>query len=173
MRITLLGASPAIWRVFQVRDCLLGDLHEYIQLAMGWECCHLHQFIIDGERYGPVSLDDLDEDSVSLSDRLPKSGKRVRWMYEYDFGDDWKHEVLFEGYPPVKSNTRYPVCLGGERACPLEDVGGIWGYAEFLESLADPEHEQHDDFLQWCGPFDPEEFDAGKATKAMRRGFAE
>ena len=175
-RITLVGASPSIWRVIQVRDGTLGDLHEYIQLAMGWGCYHLHQFIIDGERYGPTSPDDLDfgpemidEDDVTLSGLLPKSGKRVRWTYEYDFGDEWRHEVLFEGYPPVQRGTRYPVCLGGERACPPEDVGGIWGYAEFLDALTDPNHEQHEDFLHWSGPFDPEEFDVQRVTREMRR----
>ena len=69
---------------------------------------------------------------------------------------------------PVYSPTWYLLCIEGERACPPEDVGGVWRYAEFLEALADPDHEQHDDYLEWARSFKSEEFDAEKATKAMR-----
>ena len=89
-KITLLDIKPAIWRRIQVRDGTLGDLHEYIQGAMGWWNYHLHQFEIDGENYGPSPPGDLDfgmemidEDGVQLSDLLPKSGKKTRWIYEY------------------------------------------------------------------------------------------
>ncbi len=175
-KITLLDIKPAIWRRIQVRDCTLGDLHEFIQGAMGWWNFHLHQFDIYGEQYGPSSLDDIDfdlevidEESVRLSDLLPISGKKTRWMYEYDFGDDWRHEILFEGYPPVEKGTKYPICLEGERACPPEDCGGPWGFPNYLKAIADPEHEEHDELLEWGGAFDPEAFDANAATKAMRR----
>ena len=177
-KITLLDIKPAIWRKIQVRDCTLGDLHEHIQAAMGWENYHLHQFSIDGEQYGPPSPDDfdigmemIDEDGVLLSGLLPKSGKKTNWIYEYDFGDGWRHEVEFEGYPPMEKGTKFPMCLEGERACPPEDVGGPWGFADYLEALADPKHEQHEELLEWRGPFDPEAFDAKKATKEMRRGL--
>ena len=51
-------------------------------------------------------------------------------------------------------------------------MGGTRGYEEFLEAIADPEHERHDEFLTWAGGrFDPEEFDADKMTKKMRRGL--
>jgi hypothetical protein len=66
---------------------------------------------------------------------------------------------------------RYPVCVEGERACPPEDVGGVWGYAEYLEALADPKHEQHEEMLPWRGTFGPVNFDAGKAAKTMRQGL--
>jgi hypothetical protein len=98
--------------------------------------------------------------------------RRTKFVYEYDFGDSWYHEVLFEGYPPLEKDTKYPRCLEGERACPPEDVGGIRGYASFLETISDPQHENHDELLRWCGgKFLPEEFDAAKATKAMKRGL--
>ena len=175
-KITLLDIRPAIWRRIQVRDCMLGDLHQHIQAAMGWETCHLHQFSIDGEQYGPPSPDDMDfgmemidEDGVQLSGLLPKSGKKTRWVYEYDFGDGWRHEVAFEGYPPAEKGTKFPMCLEGERACPPEDCGGPWGFADYLEALADPKHEQHDELLEWRGPFDAEAFDAKKVTSEMRK----
>jgi hypothetical protein len=67
--------------------------------------------------------------------------------------------------------STYPLCVKGGRSCPPEDVGGVWGYSEFVEALADPKHEQHDEFVEWAGPFDPEEFDATKSTKIMLRGL--
>lgn len=175
-KITLLDVQPTIWRRIQVCDGTLGQLHEHIQAAMGWENYHMHQFLIDGERYGPCSADDFgfdlemtDEDNVVLSRLLPKSGQRTRWIYEYDFGDGWRHELLFEGHPPVDKQTNYPLCLEGERACPPEDVGGPWGYPEYLAALANPKHEQHKELLEWRGPFDPDHFDPKQATRAMRR----
>ena len=70
-----------------------------------------------------------------------------------------------------KRGARYPLCLEGERACPPEDVGGVWGYQEFLEAMANPKHDRHNELIEWMGPFDPEEFDAKTATKVMRRGL--
>tara|TARA_R110002072_G_scaffold302068_1_gene483670 strand:+ start:2024 stop:2314 length:291 start_codon:yes stop_codon:yes gene_type:complete len=83
-----------------------------------------------------------------------------------------KHKTLTESRKVrAAKGARYPQCLEGERACPPEDVGGVWGYAEYLEILADPQNDQHQDFLQWYGPFDAEQFDAVKTTKDMRRGL--
>ena len=92
-------------------------------------------------------------------------------MYQYDFGDDWEHEVVFEGCLKAEKGQRYPICMEGKRNCPPEDVGGVWGYAEFLEALADPNHERHEDLVEWGGDFDHEEFDVEMTTKAMRRGL--
>jgi hypothetical protein len=178
-KITLLESQPPIWRRIQVKNCTLDKLHEHIQTAMGWTTSHRHQFEIDGERYGdPELLDDgfedfecVDSTVAKISEIVPKDGKRFRFTYEYDFGDDWQHEVLFEGCLRAKKGQRYPICVEGERACPPEDVGGVWGYAEFLEAIADPKHEEHHRMLEWAGDFDAEKFDAGKATKAMRRGL--
>lgn len=179
-RITLLETQPPIWRRIQVRDCTLDKFHERIQTAMGWTNSHLHEFNINGIRYGdPQLLDegfdheanDVDSTQARLSEIVPRSGKRFRFRYEYDFGDGWRHEVLFEGCLPAEKGQRYPVCVEGERACPPEDVGGIWGYFDYLKALADPDHERHAEMLQWRGPFDAEEFDAGKRTKAMCRGL--
>ena len=131
-KITLLDIQPAIWRRIQIPDCTLVDLHEYIQAAFGWENYHLHQFEIDGVQYRqPVpdgddfDADFEDETDVLLSKLLPKSKKKVRWLYEYDFGDGWRHEVLFEGFPPLDPKTKPPVCLEGERACPQKIATGL------------------------------------------------
>jgi hypothetical protein len=179
-KITLLGAKPAIWRRIQVQDCTLDKLHEHIQAAMGWTNSHLHQFEIKGKRYSdPELLDDGFEDSecgdstrTNLSQILPKSGKRFACTYEYDFGDGWQHEVLFEGSPPVDPKSKYPACLEGERACPPEDCGGVWGYVDFLAAIGNPKHEDHDSMLEWIGGrFDPEKFDPQRATQEMKRGL--
>ncbi len=107
---------------------------------------------------------------MRLSQIVPKSGKAFRFRYEYDFGDSWIHDVVFEGSSPNDLGQNFPVCLDGSRACPPEDSGGPWGYAEFLEAIADPKHEQHADLLEWIGgEFDPEEFDAKAATMAMMK----
>ena len=177
-KLTLVGSKPPIWRRIQTKDGTLGDLHDVIQAAMGWENCHLHQFIIDGVRYGPPSPDDLDfgletedESKFRLSQLLPKTAKALRFKYEYDFGDGWLHEILLEGNRPIEKDMKYPVCLEGKRACPPEDVGGLGGYEEYVEAVADPKHEQHEEFMEWAGPFDPEEFDPKEATKHMRQGL--
>jgi len=172
-KITLLEIKPAIWRRIQVPDCTLADFHEYIQAAFGWENYHLHQFHIDGEQYGPpaarVDFEDevLDERAVPVSKLIPKSGRRKsRWIYEYDLGESWRHEVVFEGFSP---DGQRPLCLEGERACPPEDCGGPWGFANCRAAIADPNHEQYEEMLEWCGPFDPEAFDATMATNEMRK----
>ena len=175
-KITLLDIKPAIWRRIQVPDCALVDLHEYIQAAFGWENYHLHQFDIEGVRYSQPApdgndfdLDFEDETNVQLSKLIPKSGRASRWIYEYDFGDGWRHEVQFEGFPPAEPKAKYPLCVEGERACPPEDCGGPWGYGDYLAAIADPRHEQYEEMMEWRGPFDPEAFDPKKATKEMRK----
>jgi len=179
-KITLLGAKPPIWRRIQVQDCTLDKLHEHIQTAMGWTNSHLHQFEIKGQRFGdPELLDDgfddfecVDSTKTMLSEILPKTGKRFAFKYEYDFGDSWEHEVMFEGIPPVDPKAKYPLCVEGERACPPEDCGGVWGYGDFLEAIRNPKHEEHESMLEWVGGrFDPEEFDPKRATKEMKKGL--
>ena len=179
-KITLLDFKPIIWRRIQVKSCTLDKFHEHIQTTMGWTNSHLHEFQINGERHGdPELLDDgfadddhfIDSTAIMLGDIVPKSGKRLTFEYEYDFGDGWQHEIVFEGCLESKKGKRYPVCVEGANACPPEDVGGVGGYADYLEAIADSTHEQHEDLLQWRGKFDPKYFDAEKVTKKMRRGL--
>lgn len=128
-KITLMESMPPIWRRIQVQDCTLEDLHEHIQTAMGWTNSHLHQFEIGGETYGDPELlhDDvdgtecIDSTRTLLSEIVPGGRKKLRFKYEYDFGDGWEHEILFEGCPAPEKGKKYPLCLEGERACPPED----------------------------------------------------
>ena len=178
--ITLKDFNPIIWRRIQVKNCTLDKLHEHIQTALGWKNSHLHRFQINDERYGdPELLDDgfaednpfCDSTIIKLNEIVPKSGKRLTLEYEYDFGDCWEHEIVFEGCLKSEKGMRYPLCLEGANACPPEDVGGVGGYAEYLVTIADPEHDQHEDLIRWRGKFDPNLFNAEKATRAMRRGL--
>lgn len=178
-KITLLGTKPSVWRRIQVHEGTLDDLHAHIQNAMGWTNSHLHQFEINGETYGdPDLLDDgyddfdcVDSTRTKLSKVIPKDANQLRFRYEYDFGDSWDHEILFEGRVPPDVDKKYPQCVDGERACPPEDIGGVWGYVEFLKAIRDPKHERHAEFLEWCGPFDPDAFDPAEATKLMWAGL--
>jgi hypothetical protein len=174
-KITLLDLKPPIWRRIQIRDCTLDALHDVLQVVMGWNNCHLHRFDFNGQAFGDPDLfeedflefDMRDSRKTMLSQIVPKDGKRCRFIYEYDFGDDWRHEIVFEGNPDVQPGVIYPTCLEGERRCPPEDVGGTGGYEEYLEALADPSHENHKDFLQWRGKFDPALFDLNQVQQQL------
>src|SRR5262249_18472123 len=147
---------------------------------MGWTNSHLHHFRIGEQLYGDPDLiqdnfedmDYKDSTTTQLTDILPSTGKRFRFLYEYDFGDSWYHEVLFERTVQPDPKAKYPLCLEGARACPPEDCGGIWGYPDFVEAIQNPDDERHEELLEWIGgSFDPEEFDAAIATSAMKRGL--
>jgi len=171
IKITLLDSRPPIWRRIQVKDCTLDKLHEHIQTVMGWTNSHLHHFRINGQLYGDPDLmqenfEEMqykDSTCTKLTDILPSSSKRFRFQYEYDFGDSWEHEILFEGVSQAEFRRKYPQCLNGARACPPEDVGGVWGYVDFVETI---------ERWGWIGQrFDPEAFRADTATRRMRHGL--
>ncbi len=163
LKVTLRDIKPPIWRRLLVSDMTnLSDLHKIIQVAMGWTNSHLHQFIIDREYYSIPSEEDwepvIDERGCQIS-KIAQNEKQ-KFIYEYDFGDSWKHEVLVEKILPIEPDTQYPKCIKGKRACPPEDVGGVWGFEEFLEAMKEPNHEGHDSYVTWVGgQYDPEEFD--------------
>jgi hypothetical protein len=176
-KITLLETKPPIWRRILVRDATLDKLHEHIQSAMGWTNSHLHEFMIGGCRYGdPEYLNQgidhaecVDSSRSLLSAILPTDGKPFRFKYVYDFGDNWEHEVIGEGSRKPEPGMKYPICIAGARACPPDDVGGVWGFYDYLEALDDPKHDRHEELLDWGGPFNSEAFDAAETTRMMRR----
>jgi hypothetical protein len=107
-----------------------------------------------------------DDSSVTLSEIAPR--ERTKFLYEYDFGDCWRHELVIEKILPREEGTRYPVCLAGKGACPPEDCGGIYGYYELVEAVRDPKHKRHEELLDWLGDsFDPEEFDIDAINRVL------
>lgn len=174
LKITLKYIGPPIWRRIEVPgDVTLDELHLILQAAMGWTNSHLHQFKVGRIYYGKPSIDEFsdlnlkDESKARLNKVLSKPKQKM--VYEYDFGDGWEHEILLEKILPRDSLVRCPRCLGGARACPPEDCGGVHGYANFLEAISDPEHEEHDEYLDWIGgEFDPEKFDVAEFENELK-----
>jgi hypothetical protein len=131
LHIFILGISPMIWRRIKIRsDSTIADLHYIIQIVMGWTDSHLHRFIIHGKHYGIAQIGGMwfsdDPKVVKLSDFGWRS--RERFLYEYDFGDNWQHQIRVEAILTPESNCFYPACIDGKRACPPEDCGGPWEF---------------------------------------------
>lgn len=177
VKVSLLGASkPPVWRRLLVpADSRLDRLHGVIQVAMGWEDCHMHAFSDGSCEYGieDRELGHGDERKATLGGLLKREGERIR--YTYDFGDDWEHEIVVEGVLATEPGVRYPLCLAGKGACPPEDCGGVWGYGDLREALADSAHDQHEEMLEWLGlqtaaEFDPARFDADEVNTALGAG---
>ena len=170
-KITLIGAEPPIWRRIQVPGSYtFYDLHVAVQNAMGWTDSHLHAYEIPGDTpariESPYTLEDMHEEpdafttEAKISSFLKKEGDTA--IYEYDFGDGWRHEVLLEHILPKDPGIKYPACLDGKRACPPEDCGGLGGYAGCVK-VATGElvpHEDDDDFrlIAWLDGWQPEKF---------------
>ena len=178
LKVTLSHIRPPIWRRVEVKDCTLEELHEIIQVAMGWEGFHLWSFQIDDEEYGPPEMGDdpfgmmemEDSSTVKLSQIISQGHKK--FLYLYDFGDGWEHLIQMEKTLSPESKVKYPRCINGKRACPPEDCGGPWGYENLLEAIGNPDHEQHEELLEWLGgegEFDSEEFDLETVNVELAR----
>lgn len=174
IKVQLRGVTkPPVWRRLEVSaDLGLDQLHEVIQTAMGWHDCHMHVFTDGWNSYGRPDreLGHQDERKVRLSQLLTKVGDKIG--YTYDFGDDWLHDITLEKILPAGAGVTSPVCTAGKGACPPEDCGGVWGYAELKAALADPDAEEHDDMLEWLGlssgdDFDPKEFSAEVVNRRL------
>ena len=174
--VVLLGVDPLVWRRIDVpTSYTFWDLHVAIQDAMGWQDYHLHEFRLND----PASCEQvklgilLDDDPFGeeiqpghlkpIADYFTHNNETA--LYTYDFGDGWRHIVAWEGRVWPEKGIEYPRCLSGKRKCPPEDCGGSGGYAMFLEAIQNPDHEEHEDYLNWIGgAFDPEEFEPKKVN---------
>jgi hypothetical protein len=173
LKVTLRGVKPGVWRRLRVAGTLtLRDLHHVLQVSMGWTDSHLHEFDIDGSRYG---LPDPEEDfgEPCLDERKYAVGaffhEGSRAEYHYDFGDSWRHLLVVERVVPLPTKGAKAECLAGARACPPEDCGGPYGYGDLLDALADPGNERHAEMREWVGPhFDAEAFDLETVNKQLR-----
>lgn len=161
LRVTLREVEPTVLRVIDVPAAItLDELHEVLQLALGWTDSHLHQFRTDSAVYSILSDDwdweDMEEETDERGVRL--SALPARFAYLYDFGDGWTHDVEVLGPGGATAG-----CVDGEGSCPPEDCGGPYGYAELLAALADPRHPEHAQMREWVGnrlrPFDQQATD--------------
>ena len=183
VRVVLEGIEPAIWRRLVVPiETTLAQLHYILQAAMGWTDSHLHQFEIGGLRFGDPELlnQDMPDDYPQAFDAAPVRLRdfhfdhdgTLSFIYNYDFGDNWRHTVTLEKLIAAKPAPKTATCIDGARCCPPEDVGGTHGYFDFVRVLLSPapdEIEEQKDLKRWSGgKFNAERFDVAKADKAVR-----
>ncbi len=158
LKVTLMGTMPPIWRrLLAPANLTLAQLHDVLQAAMGWQDCHMHEFCAGQRHFGKPNPEDRlmrmppveNERTVHLSNVLSRVGAKA----------SWEHGIVLEKRLPADPGTAYPVCTGGERACPPEDCGGIPGFYDLLDALGDPTHEQHDELQDWVEDnYDPDFF---------------
>jgi hypothetical protein len=168
--VTLLDVDPAIWRRIEVpANFTLEGLHDVIQIVMGWADYHLHHFQFRDVMYGAPTPDDRemnDGRKIKLSTAVV-DGERT-FQYLYDYGDGWCCVVLLEAIAPMAPGSSIRASSRAPGAGPPEDVGGPWGYSEFLEAIADPRHERHKELLEWCGgDFDPKQFNIDEINRRL------
>lgn len=163
LKISLLGIKPPVWRRLLIASsATLDELHQAIQIAMGWSNVHLHVFVKDDVCYGEINESApatfIDESHYRLEHLLQENKQSLH--YVYDLGDEWEHSVVLEKQLPYDINAVLPTCIKASRACPPEDVGGAIGYEAFLEAISDKSHPHHRDMLDWFGgSFDADRID--------------
>lgn len=170
LRAELCAITPPIWRRLIVpADITLEVLHDVLQVAFGWSNSHLHDFQVGDVRFG---MPDVEEELFVVDEAAAPLGAVARmgtvFVYRYDYGDDWEHEVKVESITEPSADPARVECLEGARACPPEDSGGPPGYEQLLLALADPGHEEHAEMRRWAGRgFDPEKLDRDKVNKKL------
>jgi hypothetical protein len=171
-KLVLLEVVPPIWRRIQVPETYsFWDLHVALQDCMGWLDYHLHLFRLTHPDTGKIVQTGIPDEDAFEGDEPIRPGWEipiasyfarpgVAAHYDYDFGDGWEHELTLEAILLGQPGKKYPLCLGGARACPPEDCGGVGGYEDLLTVIQSPSHEEYASTLQWLGGrFDPEKFD--------------
>ena len=174
IKVTLLGTKPPIWRRLLVPASMtLAKLHDILQTAMGWHDCHMHEFRAGERHFGRPDPEDIsmgmqveNERNIRLGSVLRRAGAKL--IYTYDFGDNWEHAIVLEKLLPLLPDMTSPICIDGSLACPPDDCGGIPGFYELLDALADPNHEQHQEMRDWVGgDFDPQAFSVEEVNRKL------
>jgi len=191
LRVVLRGVSPLVWRRLLVRsDSTIGDLHAVLQTSFGWSDAHLHRFVFHGREYGVGHVGGISFRDDARLVRLDRFGFRPgeRFVYEYDFYDAWLHDVRVEQIVAYQPGRPYPRCVGGRRAAPPEDCGGVWAFLEWrqqhhlyavaarlAELLADEDlfDEHRGEFLELCRWLTRDRFDRGAVNHRLARHAAE
>jgi hypothetical protein len=175
LKVTLLGTKPPIWRrILVAADLTLAKLHKVLQIAMGWDDEHMHEFRAGQRRFGrpeppgPFMRTSRveNERTVPLCAVLQKAGTKM--IYTYDLGDSWEHSILLEKRLSAELNTTYPICTDGRFACPPEDCGGLPGYYDLLDALGNTSHPRHEELCDWIGgEFNPEAFSVHEVNRLL------
>ena len=172
IKILLEDSKPPIWRrVLVPNSYTLAQLHDIIQITMGWTDSHLHAFHIDKKIYEKPNpaIESYDCDNTYDASKFPirKLQKGQKYHYCYDFGDNWDHIIEIEDTLSDK-NTMHPTCLKITNACPPEDCGGVWGYYKNLEILKDKKHPEYQDTKEWMGNFYNEKMSLAEVNKELK-----
>jgi hypothetical protein len=184
LRAVIRGISPMIWRRLLVRDdSTVAQLHEVLQIAFGWDDEHLNRFEIQGREYAVYreggGLIGIDARRVRLSNL--KLRRLERFVYEYDFGDSWVHDLRLEATLPINPRTIYPTCVAGKCAAPPEDCGGPHAFManraffvarshrQSIEELDDFEEELDDEYFDSFEDYDPDRFDRRRINRALHK----
>ena len=183
LKITIQDIEPPIWRrIIIPSNITFAKLHKIIQAAFGWQDYHLYNFdfqdfviAIPTSDWAPGELYGVPEKNPKNTkvDQLFKEGET--FIYEYDLGDSWMHDILIEKILEPEKEVHCPVCIDGERHRPPEDVGGTWSYITFLEAISDKNHEEYNDMLVWAEKdtggrrFDPEYFYVKEVNRALSK----
>ena len=167
LKVTLLGIQPPIWRRFRVySDITFRDLHNILQIVLGWENYHLYQFLLGSHQFIESQMGVGDKPVAHRLDEFVQHEGMVLG-YEYDFGDSWQHEIILE---KILTYTRKacPICTHGRRACPPEDSGGVWGYQELVAAMKSRRGQSYREYKEWLGgPFNPEAFDIDDVNRML------
>jgi hypothetical protein len=169
LKVTLRGIRPPIWRRLVVSaDTTLTRLHRVLQIAMGWQDAHMHEFRVDDRRRAGLGSAKMGR-SAHIGDVLTEMGSSL--TYTYDLEDGWEHSIVLEKRFSGSDDTEYPVCLDGRQACPPEDSGGVPGYHDLLEVLQNPADERYEEMREWIGgEFDPRAFSLEAVNRQLRSG---
>ena len=175
LRVSLRDIVPEIWRTVRVpREYTLAQLHRTLQLVFAWQDYHLHVFEI-GERRFEAPDEEAEGESTAIRLTALPLATGDRFLYRYDFGDDWEHDVVVEAVVPVTDpeDPRWPYLMGGERASPPEDCGGPGGFAALVRGLARPRSREGRELREWVGPdYDPARFDPWQVGRMLTMAAA-
>lgn len=173
LKITLKWSKPPIWRrVLVDKKATFYDLHNIIQVAMGWWNYHLYEFNINGQEIGDPNDDFdfreiIDASTITLGSMITKPNQKFE--YEYDFGDGWTHQIVAEKFLPRDSKIKYPTCIAGKLCCPPEDCGGMYGFYELLEIAGDKKHPDREEMLEWLSEdYDATYFDKEEVNQELK-----
>lgn len=173
LKIKLNDIRPPVWRRVLVEGAItFNKLHEIIQRVMGWENCHLYKFELENIE---ISIPDPDDDYSVKDSRRAKLAQflseKQKVLYTYDFGDNWEHIITVEKIVKKDASQLYPACIAGKRACPPEDCGGVWDYAELMKLRKNKNHPEYEEkIMDWLGEdYDPEQFNIAEVNRELAK----